>query len=220
MPYTTLDLNAAQGTRKRTRHWRWVLLGTLVLLLCFLHWGGHLLVASDPLPPHVEGAIVLEGSISGEKARVAGAAQLLQQGIADRALLSLPKESYWGQSIPPVARDYVERNYGSPIASRVDFCENSARSTEEEAQALAHCVREHNWKTVAIITSSYHTRRAGFIWRRAIRRQAPLVSLWVHGVPDPDFQADGWWRHRLYAKTWFLEFTKLMWTFLFESHGQ
>jgi uncharacterized SAM-binding protein YcdF (DUF218 family) len=204
---------------KRRRRWPWVLVGILLLLLALLHWGGYLLVASDPLPPHVDAAVVLQGSIVGEKARVAGAAEILQQGIADRALLSVPRESYWGQSIPPVARAYIERNYGNAIASQVDFCENSALSTEEEAQVLADCVREHNGKTILIITSSYHTRRARFIWRRTIRGRAPAMSLWVHGVPDPDFQPDGWWRHRLYAKTWYLEFTKLVWALLFEFHG-
>jgi uncharacterized SAM-binding protein YcdF (DUF218 family) len=204
----------------RRRRWLWLLLGMLVLLLCFLHWGGYLLVASDPLPTHVDAAVILEGSIAGEKARVAGAAQVLQQGIADRALLSLPKESYWGQSIPPVARAYIERNYGSAIASRFDFCENGALSTEEEAQALTDCIRERNWRTVAVITSSYHTRRAGFIWRRTIRSRGPGLTLWIHGVSDPEFEPHGWWRHREYAKTWFQEFTKLVWTLLFESHGQ
>jgi hypothetical protein len=217
MPYTTLDLDGSLEARKRRRRWPWLLLGVPVLMFSFLRWGGYMLLASDPLPAHVDAAIILEGSIAGEKARVSGAVQLLQQGIADRVLVSVPKESYWGQAIPPVARDYIESNYGSAIASRFDFCENNALSTEEEARALAECIRTREWKTVATITSSYHTRRARFIWKRTIRRQAPAVSFFIDGVSDPAFQPQGWWRHRLYAKTWFLEFTKLAWTLLFES---
>jgi hypothetical protein len=34
-------------------------------------------------------------------------------------------------------------------------------------------------------------------------------------VPDPEFQARGWWRTRLYAKTWFMESLKLIWARLF-----
>jgi hypothetical protein len=34
----------------------------------------------------------------------------------------------------------------------------------------------------------------------------------VDGVPDPEFEPEGWWHRRLYAKTWFFEFSKLIWS--------
>ena len=104
---------------------RWPLAAAVVIALCLQRWGGDLLIACDPAPGHVDAAIVLQGSIAAEKVRIARAINLLQRGVADRALLNVPKESYWGQSIPPVARSYLERNYGSDLASRVDFCETS-----------------------------------------------------------------------------------------------
>jgi uncharacterized SAM-binding protein YcdF (DUF218 family) len=67
---------------------------------------------------------------------------------------------------------------------------------------------------VVVVTSDYHSRRAGFLWRQAAR-QFP-VQLWIDGVPDPEFQARGWWRKRIYAKTWYEEFTKLVWERVFE----
>src|SRR5579863_8968869 len=79
--------------------------GALVAFL--LAWGGKLLVVSDPLPGHVDAAVVLQGSIAAEKARIAGAVSLVQRNIADRVVVSIPAESYWGQSLPPVARAYM-----------------------------------------------------------------------------------------------------------------
>ena len=40
--------------------------------------------------------------------------------------------------------------------------------------------------------------------------------MWVYGVADPAFQSRGWWRERLYAKTWVVEFAKLVEARLFE----
>ena len=193
---------------------RWLLAAAVVIALCLLRWGGDLLIASDPPPGHVDAAIVLQGSIAAEKVRIAGAINLLQRGVADRALLSVPKESYWGQSIPPVARSYLERNYGSDMAARVDFCETSGEvnSTVQEAQAVSPCIQEHHWQSIVIVTSNYHTRRAGMLWRR-ITRPDPKIHIWIEGVSDPEFQQP-WWRHRQSAKVWVMETAKLVWAAL------
>jgi uncharacterized SAM-binding protein YcdF (DUF218 family) len=195
----------------------WGSLTAVALLICLLRWGGDLLVSTDSLPAHVDAAVVLQGSSIGERVRLAGAMSLLQRGIPNRVLLSVPRESYWGASVPPMARSYLEKNYGSEAANKVDFCETGAdvNSTEEEARALGVCAHQHGWQSIVVVTSDYHTRRAGMIWRKTVKQQDPSIHLWIHGVSDPEFQSRGWWRKRLYAKTWLLEFTKLIWTELF-----
>jgi len=193
---------------------RWLLAAAVVLAFCLLLWGGKLLIASDPPPVRVDAAIVLQGSIAAEKVRLAAAIHLLQQGLANQALLSVPKESYWGQSIPPIARSYLERNYGIDAAARVDFCETSldVNSTAEEAHVLSTCIQEHHWQSIVIVTSNYHTRRAGILWRRMARHD-PKIRIWIEGVTDPEFQQP-WWRHRQSAKVWVMESSKLVWTVL------
>jgi hypothetical protein len=196
------------------RSFFWIFLSLLAMLLCVLHWGGDLLVADESPPAHTDGIVVLQGSIAGEKARLAGAASLLQQGIGDRMLLSIPKESYWGQSISPIAYSYVEKEYGHQTASRTEFCETGpdVDSTQLEAQVLIRCMQERGWNSVLVVTSDYHSRRAGIIWRRTLRQQSSTIQLAVHGVADPEFSAAGWWRKRRFAKTWLGESTKLVWT--------
>jgi uncharacterized SAM-binding protein YcdF (DUF218 family) len=187
----------------------WTAIGTVALILSIMRWGGYLLISDDPLPQRVDGAVVLQGSVPGERARVAGAVRLLVQRTIDRVLLSVPKESYWGQAVAPIALADVERRYGSEVARHVEFCEmDGTDSTEEEATALAECIRERQWRSVAVVTSDYHTRRAGIIWRRVLRNNSSF-RMFMHAVPDPEFQAAGWWRKRRWAKTWFFEVLKL-----------
>ena len=191
---------------------RWLVVAAVVIVLGTLRWGGDLLIASDPAPAHVDAAIVLQGSIIAQKVRIAGAMNLLQRGVVDRALISVPQESYWGQSIPPVARAYLERTYGADLGGRVDFCESSGdvNSTLQEAQAVLPCVQQHRWQSIEIVTSDYHTRRAGMIWRK-IARQDPSMRVWIVGVADPEFRQP-WWRHRQSAKVFLMESSKLVWT--------
>jgi hypothetical protein len=188
-----------------------LLLPAVVIALILLGWGAELLISREREPERVDAAIILQGSIAAERARIAGAMDLLRRGVANRALLSVPQQSYWGQPVQPAARSFLEKNYGTDLAGRVDFCETSleVNSTAQEAQVLSTCMRERHWVSIAIVTSDYHTRRAGILWRR-ITRHEPNIRLWVEGVADPEFQKP-WWRHRQSAKTWAAESLKLVW---------
>lgn len=191
-------------------------LAAVALVASMLRWGGYLLVASDPLPSHADVAVVLQGSTLGEKARVAGAMALVRHGIAPYILLSIPPRGYWDEPTRPVASAYLERNYGAD-ANRVYFCEvgPTTNSTEGETLYLDSCIHEHGWKSAIVVTSNFHTRRAEMIWRRTLNRKHSGLQLWIEGVADPEFDPRGWWRERLYAKTWFFEFSKLTWSVFF-----
>lgn len=197
------------------RTFSWFLAVIVLIALVLRQWGSVLLTTVDPMPSHVDAAVVLQGSIVAQKVRIAGAMYFLQKGVADRVLIGVPKESYWGQSIPPVARAYLQRTYGDDLASRVDFCETSAKvnSTAEEAEATMSCIREHNWHSVAIVTSDYHTRRARILWRRTVQQDDPTMHVSMESVSDPEFQKP-WWRHRQSAKIWLGESLKLGCTIL------
>jgi len=217
LAYTLLNISERDVPSKKS-YWKLLLAGIFVVValsLSFLRWGGYLLVARNPLPERVDAAVVLQGSMAGERARIATAMAMLQRNSAERVAFSVPKESYWGEEIAPIARNYIDKNYGADLASRVDFCETSSvSSTEQEADALSTCIQEHRWKTIVLVTSNYHSRRAGLIWRKSLPKRDPSIQLSVDSVADPDYQPRGWWRQRTYATTWLTESAKLVWALL------
>jgi uncharacterized SAM-binding protein YcdF (DUF218 family) len=201
---------------KLLRRIAYVAAALVVILACLLKWGSRLLVAPDALPPHADSAVVLQGSIAGEKARLAGAMELLRRGNANEVLLSIPQKGFWDQDIRPLALDYLKARYGNELTVRVAFCETPPQvdSTESEAEVLVECIHQHGWRNITVVTSDYHTRRAGIIWRRVIGKQDPKIHFWVNGVSDPEFYAKRWWAQRTSAKTWLLESMKLITTLL------
>lgn len=137
--------------------------------------------------------------------------ELLRQGIVGQVLISIPPRLNWDEPAQPAAYAYLQRNYGQ-AAQRALFCEvgPTISSTEGEADALYDCMRAFGWKSIVVLTSNYHTRRGQILWGRMLRRRNSEISLSIFAASDPDFQASGWWRERLCAKTWLLEFTKLV----------
>lgn len=215
MGYTFINLAQEEETPEKS-NWKWKLwlAGILaVLTVCFLRWGGYLLVAGGSVPEHVDAAVVLQGSIASVNARTAAAMALMQRGSANRVVISVPRESYWGEEMPPVARPYLEKKYGADLSARVDFCntEPDVTSAQQEAQELSRCIEERGWKSIALVTSSYQSRRVRMIWRKTLSDEDSSIYVSVEGVPDFDYQPRGWWRQRLYAETWLRESAKLAW---------
>ena len=82
--------------------------------------------------------------------------------------------------------------------------ENEARSTVEEAAAMVPQLVRLNVKHVLLVTSDFHTRRSG----RIFRATAPGLKFTVVAARGSEFSADGWWRNRQGRKIAFNEWTK------------
>jgi uncharacterized SAM-binding protein YcdF (DUF218 family) len=216
MGYTFINLSRDEEPSEKS-YWKLWLVGIFgVLTVCLLRWGGYLVVAGESMPEHVDTAVVLQGSIASVNARTAAAMALLQRGSANRVVISVPRESYWGQEIPAIAGLYLEKKYGADLAARVEFCntEPDLTSAQQEAQALSRCIEERGWKSIALVTSNYQSRRVRMIWRKTLLGDQASVYVSVEGVPEPEYQPRGWWRQRLYAETWLRESAKLAWASL------
>lgn len=217
MAYTFINISQEEEESTQRSYWKlWFLVLPVLFIISFLHWGGYLLVSRDSVQQHIDAAVVLQGSIASVNARTAAAMSLLQKGAADHVAISVPRETYWGAEVPPIARQYLEKTYGSDLAARVDFCttQPDLNSTQREVLALNSCIQQHGWKNIALLTSNYQSRRVRIVWRKTLPQGDGSVAVSVEGIADAAYQPNGWWRERPYAETWIKESAKLAWASL------
>jgi uncharacterized SAM-binding protein YcdF (DUF218 family) len=178
-------------------------LAGLVLVAVVLHvrilgvLGAYLVQASPP--QRADAALVLAGDAWGN--RVLTAAQLARDGFVPKVLVSGPDGAY-GLHECDLAIPFAVRQ-GYPESYFVHI-EHTARSTLAEAQAVVPVIRRMGLKRIIIVTSDFHTRRAGAIFRRL----APDLTILMVSAPDKYFTADGWWHGREGQKTFLMEWEK------------
>ncbi len=175
--------------------------GAVAALLLAGYW----LPANDT-PMDSDAIVVLGGSYT----RASYAADLYKKGfapviyvsriyrtrgeqVADKLAAGLPREE-------EISRRILEIK-GVPAGAIRMFGENCL-STYEEAEALQNLGPE--LKTILVVTSPYHTRRAGLIFRRFM----PDREIRMLSTPY-DLYPKLWWRDKDAAKDTVLEMCKL-----------
>lgn len=161
-------------------------------------WIGEALVKTDA-PAHADMIVVLAGD--GWGYRILKAAELGKQGYAPKVLVSGPDGTYdfWECDL---AIDFAERK-GYPRSLFIPF-RNVGRSTREEASLIIPELRKLGVHRFILVTSDYHTKRAGNIYREA----KGDLEMNVVAAPTRFFTPATWWIHREGQKTIFNEWTK------------
>jgi uncharacterized SAM-binding protein YcdF (DUF218 family) len=177
-----------------------IILVVLVSAPIWLPWIARPLQSSGS-PRKADIAVVLGGDYHGR--RILEAAQLVREGYVPRVLVSGPGAHY----------GYYECDLAIPFAVRRGFPEqyfvrapNDARSTQDEANVLIPLLRTMGVKTYVLVTSDYHTRRAGRLFRNAARD----LTVYVVASPNAEWQLRRWWEHREGQKAVFTEWVKLV----------
>ena len=178
-----------------------------ILLLLALNYravlhsiGDYLVEEQSPVKSDV--AIVLAGDARGRRIRRAG--ELIRQGFAPVALVSGPMEVY-GVNEAVLAIQFAQ-NRGFP-PEYFQAVRIRAHSTLEEARAFAPELRSRNVRSVLLVTSNFHTRRAAQIFRRVVGGDIRFTAV---AATDEYFGADTWWHNREGQKTVFYELSKTL----------
>jgi uncharacterized SAM-binding protein YcdF (DUF218 family) len=182
-----------------TRRWRVALLASAAL--CALGvWGrdapARWLVIEDPARP-VDAALVLAGDPDYE--RTSAAARLVMAGEA-RLLVVTGGEVGPGDSATSLRAFALQRGV-APDRIRM---EQISHSTRQALVAVGPLLREENVRTVALVTSPYHQRRAWLAARKAL----PGIRL-VNRPAASSWTPVGWWRTRRSRQIVFSEYAKL-----------
>ena len=159
---------------------------------------GAFLIDADS-PAHADYAVVLAGDSYGH--RVIEGGELVRQGYVRKALVSGPLTCY-GMAESDMAVNFAVSK-GYPADYFIKF-PHHATSTREEAQVILPELRKLGAHSYLLVTSDYHTRRAG----RFFRRVSGGLDMRVIAAPDEYFRWNSWWRNREGQKIFCLEWTK------------
>ena len=162
---------------------------------------GYALIRDDG-PAKADMAVVLAGGYTGW--RLEKAAELVKAGFVPAVMVSGPPlydihES--DVSIPMMVRK------GYP-ASWFIGCPNGALSTREEAWVILRALKGRNVKSFILVTSNYHSGRAGRLYTAVERAMGGGPPFRVVAASDPYFAPQAWWKQREGQKAVFLEWWK------------
>lgn len=175
----------------------WTLLIVLVLALCAK--AGSFLIIDQPRPSDV--ILVLAGETN---RRLQRALQLLSQGYGRHIVLDVPNATIYEFTEIQLAQQYIR---DLPQGASVSICAIKGLSTKAESKDAENCLASEKAKSVLIVTSDFHTRRALSVFRREL----PQYTYSVAAARDDEQFGANWWQHRQWAKTFVDEWLRLLW---------
>ncbi len=163
---------------------------------------GNFLIVDAPRRSDV--ILVLAGETDRRPQR---ALELLGQGYGRRIVLDVPtKAKLYKFTQIELAQNYVQ---DLPQAASVTVCPIDGLSTKDESKDAEKCLQREGAKakSVLIVTSDFHTRRALDVFRREI----PGHEYSVAAARNDEAFGGQWWTHRQWAKTFVDEWLRLIW---------
>ena len=179
-----------------------VLVILFLLGISFVVKSGTILITGDEIE-HSTWAVLLAGD-EREMNRVDGAQQLLSDQTIDFLVIS-SQPIFKTQSAGQIKKEYLV-NQGIDSA-RILVLENEAYSTIAEAKSIIPFFHSKNIDSVLIITSNYHTTRSKYIFNSLSGGKTFFSSM---PLTDSAFDPNSWVMHRASAKTWLMEWMKLI----------
>jgi uncharacterized SAM-binding protein YcdF (DUF218 family) len=176
----------------------------ILVLIALLGWlfasSAKFLVVDEP--QKADAILVLAGET---KRRPARALELLNQGYARQVIVDVPAhERIYQWSLVDLAEKWIS---SLPAGQAVSICITQGYSTKSEARDAAGCMQKSGARSVLLVTSDYHTRRA----LSAFRKEVPGYAYSVTAAHDPAEFGVKWWQHRQWAKTNLGEWSRLLW---------
>ena len=173
----------------------------LVLLALFVGWfvlAGWLLGSTDE-PARSDVVVVPSGDVLGR--RLVAGARVLQQTGSGRLVVFVESGGVYDKH--QAAEDFLERAGVDPARVRLL---PPGGSTAEEAGMFAALAHRCGWRSATVVTSPFHTRRAGWLFRRALGFPT-VVRVLSDGEP---FDRWTWWSDDATTETVVLEWTKML----------
>jgi len=212
-----IEPESASSTKVSVFKWVFFIVVFLYVLLSYFHGPiltqlGKYLVVQHP----VAKSDLIVCMAGGDVERGLASADLFAGGLAPRIFIArepLPdgletlkqKGIAYPESIDRVTM--IFRNLGVP-ESAVIRSDQPVESTLDEAERVGALIQDKKYRSLILVTSPTHSRRAWLTFRKAI----PVKDFRITVVPTPysKFRAEDWWKKRRYVREVIIEYQKLI----------
>ena len=126
--------------------------------------------------------------------RATRAAQIYRQGLGPVVVASGRRLRPYAGVAELIEHDLIERGVPKDKILRIA---HDADNTREEAKMLAQLAKQKKWRSVILVTSNFHTRRARYIFANVFPQD---IKIRITGARDGDFDPDRWWEQRVSVK--------------------
>jgi uncharacterized SAM-binding protein YcdF (DUF218 family) len=157
-------------------------------------------------------AILVLGDDNFYADRATRASQVFRQGLAPIVVASGRRLRPYAGVAELIEHDLIERGVPKDKILRVA---HDADSTREEAIALAQVAKQKKWRSVIVVTSNFHTRRARYIVSHVFSKD---TKIRITGARDGNFDPERWWEKRISIKDLVREIAGMI-VAIWEQHG-
>ena len=126
--------------------------------------------------------------------RATRASQVYRQGLAPIVVASGRRLRPYAGVAELIEHDLIERGVPKDKILRVA---HDSDNTREEAITLAQVAKQKKWRSIIVVTSNFHTRRARYIFSHVFPKD---TKVRITGARDGDFDPARWWEKRLSVK--------------------
>lgn len=184
------------------------LVAFVVFIAFGANYGASFLRVNDPQPADI--ILVLGGGM--DDSRYWRGVELMELGYADKMVVDAEAGgAKYGKSNADLAGDFLKQIKARNTA----VCPVLADSTYGEVEDVARCLAPLKARSVLIVTSDYHTRRAFSIFQARLPHYqwsiAGAYAPYEDGKTAVRMPSDKWWANRRWAKTILEEWQKLIW---------
>ncbi|MBI5641191.1 MAG: YdcF family protein [Nitrospirae bacterium] len=169
--------------------------------------GGYLLKKDELKPADV--IVIVSGE---EKERVEYGVKLFKEEWARKNRIIMSGGSgVWKYTWASLMKEHAE-SLGVP--GKAILVEDRSRTIEENARYTKELLKKHGYKSLILVTSPYHSKRASIVFRKVFGGNFKIINAPVP-VEESWFRFDQWWkkpRSRDMVLTEYSKFIKL-WIF-------
>lgn len=167
---------------------------------------GRLIYKKDALRP-ADVIVVLAGE---DTERVEYGVYLFREEWAKKnRIIMAGGPAVWKYSWASLMKEHAEH---LGISGKDVLLEDKSRTTEEDAKYTKEILRKHGYKSLILVTSPYHSKRAFTIFQKIMGRDIKVISA---PVENSWFEFEQWWKRRPDRSIVLSEWSKFLWLWMF-----